>query len=379
MFVKSVAVGVVVAGMFGMNLWIEPALAHESAAEAPADVAFQKQIEDALNQRDMAAVFMPFDAGVFTERLNRFLPADGKIGDDVGSSILRDVQGGLASNVSTIGKAKFLRSRAMDGDTRLLYRLTDDGGVTYFAFTVVPSDKGMKITDLYMTSLGEQLSELFGRMLLRAKQAEANNDQTFLQDTDLYTKMADANKKGDAQEVLRLFDQLGNLKRERSANVIRLQAASSLEDPVLLDKICTEFIAQYPNDIAGDLFMIDAFFTMKQYDKAMAAIERVDQSVGGDPYLMFIRSGIHKLAGDDANAQKCLLVCIEQEPSLEEAANALLDRAINDKNFADTRKWLLHLEKNCGYQFEPNLNDVEAFSEFKKSPEYQEWLKEKKP
>jgi biotin carboxyl carrier protein len=64
--------------------------------------------------------------------------------------------------------------------------------------------------------------------------------------------------------------------------------------------------ANYPNDSSVDLVSIDAFFLQEKYDMALAAVERLDTSVGGDPYLDSYRAGLHLKMGqkDLANTEK---------------------------------------------------------------------------
>ena len=47
-----------------------------------------------------------------------------------------------------------------------------------------------------------------------------------------------------------------------------------------------------------DLISIDAFLIHKEYDKAQAAIDRLDESLGGDPYLNVLRSTIFMEQGN---------------------------------------------------------------------------------
>jgi len=230
-----------------------------------------------------------------------------------------------------------------------------------------------------MTSLGELMSEMCARIMLRAKLAEDSNDESFISDANLVMKMNQAIQQGKPQEAMQYYDQLGNLKKDRIVQVTRLQVVSGLDDVKLLDQVCSEFLERFPNDIAGDLFMIDAYITMDQYDKALAAVDRIDRNVGGDPYLCLIRGNLKSMQGDRAAAQAELLKGIEADPTLTDIANALADHALQDNDFAALKRWLLHLEKYCNYEFNDDLNNAAEFEAFKKSAEYQAWLKEKKP
>jgi len=159
---------------------------------------------------------------------------------------------------------------------------------------------------------------------------------------------------------------------------MRLQAACAVSDAATLDKVSAEFLKAYPGDISGSLAMVDGYTVLQQYDKVVESIDAIDKAVGGDPYLEYLRANNCAIQKDNAGAKKHLESGLNADPTLEDLSNRMMDYAVVEKNNAEIKRWLLHLEKFNDYQFQPNLNDVEAFGDFKKSPEYQAWLKEKK-
>lgn len=334
------------------------------------------QIIDSLMQRDAKALESLFDIGGFAERTNLKVPADSRAPADAFSSVINELCSAIMTLTSDGSKATLLRAHQVDGEDRLMIRIAGEGGVAYLDFVV--GQDSSKTIDVYTTHAGELLSDRLAHRLLRAALARANNDPKFLEEARTFADMSSALLQNDAKTVLELYEKLDTFKRDRATQVMRLQAACSIADAAMLDQVSGEYLKAYPDDISGSFLMIDGYTVLEQYDKAMASVDVIDKSVGGDPYLEFLRANLYVLMKDDASAKKHLEAGLSVEPQLEELANRMADFAITEANNAEIKRWLLHLEKYCGYEFNDDLNNAEAFGEFKKSAEYQAWLKEKK-
>jgi len=333
------------------------------------------QIIDSLMKRDIKALESLFDVAGFAERVNQKVPADSRAPTDAFGGVVNELCTAMMTLTSDGSKATLLRAHQVDGEDRLLIRIAGEGGVAYLDF-VVGRDSSRTI-DVYTTHAGELLSDRLAQRLLRAALARANNDPKFLEEARIFSDMSSAMLQGDAKKVLELYEKLDTFKRDRATQIMRLQAVCAMSDAAMLDHVSSEYLKAYPDDISGSFLMIDGYTVLEQYDKAIASIDVIDKSVGGDPYLEFLRANLCILMKDDASAKKHLEAGLSAEPELDELANLMTDYAITEGNNAEIKRWLLHLEKYCGYEFNDDLNNAEAFGEFKKSTEYQEWLKEK--
>jgi hypothetical protein len=47
------------------------------------------------------------------------------------------------------------------------------------------------------------------------------------------------------------------------------------------------------------MFILDALLLEKKYDEALAAVDRIDKLVGGDPYLDTYRTNINALKNQE--------------------------------------------------------------------------------
>jgi len=65
------------------------------------------------------------------------------------------------------------------------------------------------------------------------------------------------------------------------------------------------------------------------------------------------------------------------DPGLRQAYFALVEMALDDRDFAATARLLTEIETRVGLKMTPEKAPV--FEAFVKSPEYESWLKERRP
>ena len=129
----------------------------------------------------------------------------------------------------------------------------------------------------------------------------------------------------------------------------------------------------HPNDACIDMLSIDSFVSKKEYDKAFECIERLDNSVGGDPYLNVMRANAKLIQQKNNEAKKYAELALEKEPDLFPGYQVLLNVSIADKNYDDTVSVLNALKENFEIEFE-DFTQIEAYSDFVKSPQYKKWI-----
>ena len=285
----------------------------------------------------------------------------------------------IASTVTQGGRFHLMRIREEGGQTRLLYRLLmPTGGLSYFDLLITPAGK---VIDAYIFTSGELLSETIRRLYLQTA-AEASQglldklkgkEQLFLKNLPTLTEMQKANDAKQHSKALELYKSLPEpLRRDRLFLVARLQAAQAVNDDEYL-KAIDDLRAAFGNDPASDLMAIDGFFLKKKYDLAIAAINRLNQAVGGDAYLIFMRGSMLAASGKEAEAKAAYLEALKTEPSLVEPYWPLVEMSMNDKKFNETAQWLLAIERETTTRLK-DLKDEPTYAAFVKSPHYKKWL-----
>ncbi len=186
--------------------------------------------------------------------------------------------------------------------------------------------------------------------------------------------MVESYQKRDFEQVLQLYRGLPeSVQKNKMAFTLRLGAAQALRGEAQRQALA-DFRKFYPNDAAVDLLVFDGLVAEKSFDKALAAVDRIDKAVGGDPHLKVIRAKVLQKEGKSAEAKTMVEAAIAEEPTLKGAYYFLIDRALEAKDFAKTAKLLTTLETKCGERFK-DLTKVSAYRAFVKSPEYKTWLK----
>jgi|GEM_PF-2915819 len=339
---------------------------------------FGNEVARLITNGDFELLKARIDFSALTERANKNLPASEKFE-------IKATRGAIDRYMITQKlmfaegfEAQLHKVVVTNDEPRIWIRIDNDVDVTYVQLVVSKTGVAPVMVDFYETTTGEFFSESIGRLIPLSRAAQKANDQSFTEDIKTAAAMTVALANEDYQEVLTLYEKLSAMKTERTVQVVRLQAASGL-DAATLERVITEFEKTIPNDIASNLSLVYPYIDLEKYDKAMASVDLVDAGVQNDPYLNLLRADVRESANDVAGAKKFLLTGLNADPTLEDLANRMCDYAVYENNFAETKRWLLHLEKHCGYEFEADLDNSESFEAFKKSPEYQAWLKEKKP
>jgi tetratricopeptide (TPR) repeat protein len=197
-------------------------------------------------------------------------------------------------------------------------------------------------------------------------------DRDYVAHAPLIEQLRTAYRAGDSQKAEELFGQLPpSLRRDRFLLVQKIERTPSQDNDARLAAI-EEFIRQYPTDEGIDLFKIDYHYQRKEYRKALAAVDRLDQVVGGDPLLDSSRAIFLRAAGDRPAARKAALAAAEQEPTLEPAYWILVLLSLDEKNYDDTVRWLDRLS-GLGIDVQSVL-DRPVYEDFIRSPQYRKWM-----
>jgi hypothetical protein len=297
--------------------------------------------------------------------------------------------GGLASQVSSAveqgGSYRLLRIHRVNGEPRALFRLLlpEAGGVNYhdLAFTRDASRK-LRISDIHLALSGEFLSDTLRRAWLpvvaKVSGVELNaRDAAYIERLDDLTRMVEEAGQKHDDEALAIFRGLPPvLQADKNILLIRLQAAQRVSEAEYSQAIA-DLARQYPQDSCVDLHTIDGHLLLGHFAPALASVDKLEQAVGGDPYLHVLRSGIHYQAGDLPAAEAAARKAIAEEPTLEDAYWQVATFSLDTKKFHTTVEMLDLLQKRFGIELE-DLTKVPEYAEFVKSPQYRKWAQTQK-
>lgn len=282
------------------------------------------------------------------------------------------------------GSYRLLRVRRKGDGWEVLFRLNSEDGLNYHAFQVVKqSSERVRAIDLYIFSTGEDFSKSIRRLILPvvAQQSKSWLEKLTTDETDMVKHMKDFQQLGDCirteqyQRALDIAARLPeSLRQQKVILLMRYQAAQNVSEREL-QNVIAEFQRLYPNDASLDLILIDGYLLKKEYDKALASVDRLDKSVGGDSFLNVIRANILGEQGMLTEAIAAANAAIEGNPDMQECYLTLVGLHLLSKDHARTVEALNLLEQRFEMQYN-DLRQVPEYADFVQSPEGQQWMRE---
>jgi tetratricopeptide (TPR) repeat protein len=299
--------------------------------------------------------------------------------------------GGLFVARGLVGDAKlghtyrFVHLHRVDGDLRALFRLcnirTDLWNYHDFQFVRRP-DGSIAVADILYLSSGDTVSDMAHRTVLMLVPPDKRHlitlnlpvDEALLNETKTLGTLIRSVKEGNGENGVRAYGELSpELRREKYSCVLRVLAAQNAGEKEHAEAI--ENLRKFhPNDIATDFLSIDYFTRTRQHDQALAAIDRTDAILGGDPAMDVKRGLAHLSAGSFEKARERLKRAIDREPTFEPAYWAMATLTAKEKKFGETAKWLKRYQERLTFEI-GDLSTHPDYAEFVKSPQYKEWLK----
>ena len=296
-------------------------------------------------------------------------------------------KGDLARQLSAAsrpGGFRLLRVYTRDDETRALFRSIFRSGVRYQELILGRNADGeVCATDVYFYKSAERLSRTMRRMYLVAAAEQPSNplagllgrDNDFVKHAEEFRQMPILLNAGKPKEVAEIYDSLPTqMKSEKTVMLLYVLAAQRIDDATYTEAI-DRFRQQHPDDPCLDMVSIDGYVLRAQYDEALLAVDRVDEAVGGDPYMNVVRANIHRMQGDLTKSAALAQKAMDQDPKLLDAYWALLTVSLEEKEFRETANWLTTIRDKFDIEFD-DIENIPDYAEFLESPEYAEWSKE---
>ncbi|TWU04499.1 tetratricopeptide repeat protein [Stieleria varia] len=253
-----------------------------------------------------------------------------------GKGLLQGIQTrGWAGPVhqATSGNVKLLRVRDKERGPVALLRIEPTGaGVGYFEIAYFrDTDDKVKVADIYNFATGEWLTETLYRMSLPlvAEQNKSILEKLNGNESLLVKHLSDLERirmlgQTNPDAALRSFRTLPpSVQQDKSFMILRITIATQAEDDSEYDSALKDFMRLFPNDPAAALFSIDYYALQGELDKSIAAIDKLNEMVGGDAALLVLRASVHSVSGDTQAAKEDLNKAIEMEPEHKGAQEML--------------------------------------------------------
>ena len=263
---------------------------------------FAVKMEDAVARGDLAAFNALIDWDAILESATGGISGIESIrrNYEENTKQIQNMKGGIGNTILSIvalgGSYQFLRV-AKEKKSRLArFRLYGpNGGLNYHDFILLRQADGQtKAIDIHIYLSGELLSKSFRRdflPLVAHKQRSVFDKLTgaesdFIKHMDQWRKLVQATQAGQSKRALDIYERLPeSLKKEKNILLVRLQAARKSGNERAYSKAIEDLEKYFPNDPCRILVSIDGYVMREEYDKAVASIEQLNNTIGGDPIL----------------------------------------------------------------------------------------------
>ncbi|MBA3454875.1 MAG: tetratricopeptide repeat protein [Deltaproteobacteria bacterium] len=261
--------------------------------------------------------------------------------------------------------AVYLRTQTIDGTLRPLIRLVGDEGYTYERLELDRRADKIVVADIYNFANGAQHSGVFGNML------KALADQGGATELTQITRLR---LDGKLTEALALFQTLpAKLRATKEMMLLEVQLALTLDNTIAMP-VFERFVKAFPDDPSLLINNIDRLGLAKEYEQQLAAIDKLDRAVGGDPYLELARADAYEALGRSDKAFAAVTRAATTEPLLVQAQWLLLSLQIKLGQFREAVVTTAHLKDKLAADItRETLGGDDRFKALVDTPEFIAW------
>jgi len=343
---------------------------------------FARKFEAAMNPCDAGKLDALIDVETLLRRATEKAdaPPAAKRGFLDGARSGANVSTMLCQGVTAAADASYslLRVRDTGGQPRPLFRLLGDGKVNYHELELGKSRQDHKIraVDLHIYVSGESLSDTLAS-LLEQSVASAKGGGNIDAAARTMRDIRDAQNRGEGREVRRLIGTLPpQLRQAKAFRLLEVMVAADL-DEATYGELIAGYEKSFPDDPSLDMVSIDGYYLRKNATAALAAIDRIDRRVGGDPYNGLLRASAHLLDPTPehlAEADKWAQVTTEAMPTHQNGWWTLATVRLTRGDHAGVVPVLDKLEQDFGVSFDRAAMASEpVWQGFLQSPEFAAW------
>ena len=272
------------------------------------------------------------------------------------------------------GRFHLLGVRTFLGRPTAFYRVAGHGLMLWIAFHLVEGPGGtLRIADLYNLASSSWFSDHMRREVEfrhpHATGEDAGNMRAF---NATYGKMVSAFGALRYDEGMRLFRTLPETwRRRRHILEVRLHAARQAGSEAYQEALAA-LLKHHPDDAGAQIKRITFELMRGRLDAARAAIDRLDEVIGGDPILELRRAEVHVRGGRTAQARALAEAFLKSEPPLSDAYIVLGECAVAEGDF---KQAVRHYGRAQSMRANPVVpsTQVPRGAEFLAAKEYKRW------
>jgi hypothetical protein len=350
---------------------------------------FAKKLEKSLAARDKSVYDSAFDFGALADRVLSGLTTtdDEKKTFTAGvQDSFPDVSARLMTSLGKAGTVKLLRVRETGGDVIALLRYTfDDGTFSYEELYLDrPADGPVRIVDIRSFMRAELMSERLRRSFLEKRVADPlvldglrGSEKEFFASLSQIQAIRALHRAKKEKEALAALDALPSTLRTARPLLLLRRNIARAAGPQDREAALEALEKAFGDEPSVAFLLADGYVVTKHYDAALAALDRLDRGLGGDPYVSYQRALVLKQANKRAESRAAAAQATDAEPTLAVAWWYLVELALEDKAFSEVAKNLTAVENQAGVEI-VDLTAVPVYADFVKSREFAAWFAARK-
>lgn len=361
--ILAVSVAVVAGTVVALDCTRRPTTAVQAIAPPPVAIAeaeaLGRRLEELLQECDAEGAQQLLDLDYTLDRVMARTRAPAALRAGLAEGLRRaNLFSAACARFESGGRMDLLRAQ-IDGESRVVFRILSSEGLDYAAYYVGDTGRGEpRIYDVHNYGTGLRFSEGVAEMA----QALLPNARISPAETARLTKVVaearDAMRAGDNTRALRLLESLpARLQQTRPIMLIEAHLSAS-RGPAAHRRALDAYRRRYPGDPSLDLQLITLYVETGAYDQALAAVDRLDAALGGDPWLHVVRGNVEIARGDLDAAWRHAGDARRAAPEMIEVYWNLLELALTREDYPGALEIIRELESEFGI-----VLDVEAMRE----------------
>jgi hypothetical protein len=298
---------------------------------------------------------------------------------------LQDIRSNLTSQiikqVRSGGSYYYLGTVNREEGPRAIFRLLlADNTLNYHELVLARGPQGVRTVDMFIYTSGERLSEATQRILLRKLPPEtrallaklSGRNRAVARQYNVLPEVTEPFQRGEYERVLAIYASLPTeLRHDKTVQVLRVAAAQKVNDAEYAAAM-DEYMRIFPGDPSIYLMAIDAHILAGRFAQAHEALDRLDQRVGGDPYLQTVRAQAFLQEGNLPQVEQIAEKMLAENPRSVSAHWMLVFSSMLSKRFETTVYLLGKLQNELGVPL-GDLSLAPGYAEFAASPAFAQW------
>ena len=235
-----------------------------------------------------------------------------------------------------------------------MFRQFGKAGLNYHDYTLIKVRDSIKASDIFVFTVGENISTTIAT--LSANVAGVDIARLFETDRNLqkFTELKNQKNYAAAKQA---YDQLDrHVQESKGIQVIYVEICRHLGDS-LYHQALEHFAVAFPDAPNAYLMMIDLYYAEKDYDKGLAAVNKLDSLVGKDAFLDLYRGNFYKKMGKMDEALNCYQRLYLSDPTLAINTRALIITYAQANRYDDAKKVIGEYKQTSGFQ-ETDLDKI---------------------